>query len=184
MSSAKGLEHLRVIFFAQRKPTDCRAHSTGQFRFRRSGKKHLSVSKIDVSSTKFWIIAGVGVAGVLIIAETARRRRKGSRKNSARGKDFGAFVERFELHPAPQPSPPAARHPLSDLTFAVGDNFDVKNLISGFGNPDWKRTHEAASKTAVVVSLLLSEVQHALGGRSWMSWLLDFDHELSFNCFE
>ncbi|XP_020575564.1 outer envelope protein 64, mitochondrial [Phalaenopsis equestris] len=112
-------------------------------------------SNSSSSNTKLWVIAGLSFVGVLIIAESARRRRKGSSETSPHVKDFGAFIERFELLPAPQPPPPAARHPLSNLTFAVADNFDVKNSVSGFGNPDWKRTHEPAGKTAVVISLLL-----------------------------
>lgn len=46
---------------------------------------------------------------------------------------------------------------LIDLVFlyVLCCSFDVKNSVSGFGNPDWKRTHEPASKTAVVISLLL-----------------------------
>ncbi|CAH1433629.1 unnamed protein product [Lactuca virosa] len=35
--------------------------------------------------------------------------------------DYGDFIERFELLPFPQPPPPAAKQPLSGLTFAVSD---------------------------------------------------------------
>ncbi|KAM0936925.1 putative amidase [Dioscorea sansibarensis] len=125
--------------------------------------KHTKLGRIAApSSTRTWIVIGIGVAGVLILAEAARRRhrRRGSPRNS---KDFGAFIERFELAPDPQPPPPAARLPLSGLSFAVSDNFDVKEFVSGFGNPDWKRTHEPAKKTAVVVTSMLKNGATCVG---------------------
>jgi Asp-tRNA(Asn)/Glu-tRNA(Gln) amidotransferase A subunit family amidase len=33
--------------------------------------------------------------------------------------------------------------------------FDVKGYVPGFGNPEWKKTHEEAEKTAIVVTALL-----------------------------
>ncbi|KAH9316156.1 hypothetical protein KI387_024783, partial [Taxus chinensis] len=69
--------------------------------------------------------------------------------------DFGAFVERIQLLPPPQPAPPKAPHPLTDLVFSIKELFDVEGFISGFGNPDWRRTHEPAVGTAPVVSLLV-----------------------------
>lgn len=73
------------------------------------------LSKLNVSNPKLWVVIGVGVAGVLILAEVHRRGRLRVRE------DFGAFIERFELLPFPQPPPPAARLPLSGLTFAIND---------------------------------------------------------------
>ena len=59
---------------------------------------------------------------------------------------------------------------LSDLDFfflgvsVVGvGRFDVKGYVTGFGNPDWKRTHEAAEKTAVVVTALLKSGATCVG---------------------
>ena len=46
--------------------------------------------------------------------------------------------------------------PLSDLTFAAKDIFDVVGSVTGGGNPDWKATHEAATHTAWVVSALVA----------------------------
>ena len=46
--------------------------------------------------------------------------------------------------------------PLSDLTFAAKDIFDVVGYVTGGGNPDWKATHEAATRTAWVVSVLVA----------------------------
>jgi amidase len=46
--------------------------------------------------------------------------------------------------------------PLSDLTFAAKDIFDVVGHVTGGGNPDWQATHEAATRTAWVVSVLVA----------------------------
>ncbi|XP_076954213.1 outer envelope protein 64, mitochondrial-like [Bidens hawaiensis] len=99
--------------------------------------------QLSVSNPKVWIVIGVSVAGVLIL--TAEARLKGVPK------DYGAFMDRFQLPPPaaykqPQPQP----QPLSGLTFAINDVFDVKEYVTGFGNPDWKRTHEEAERTAVI----------------------------------
>ena len=45
--------------------------------------------------------------------------------------------------------------PLAGLTFGVKDIYDIAGRKSGFGNPDWLRTHEAAARTAPVVQRLL-----------------------------
>ncbi|KAI7750132.1 hypothetical protein M8C21_020298 [Ambrosia artemisiifolia] len=117
--------------------------------------------KNSVSNPKVWIVIGVTVAGVLILtAETRRRRLKGSRTIK---EDYGAFIERFELIPFPQSPPPAAKQLLSGLTFAMDDVFDVKEYVTGFGSPDWKRTHEEAGKTAVVVTTLLKNGATCVG---------------------
>ena len=49
----------------------------------------------------------------------------------------------------------AAGGPLSGLTFAAKDIFDVAGHVTGGGNPDWKKTHEAAIKTAWAVQVLV-----------------------------
>lgn len=82
--------------------------------------KPLKLIKANVSNPKLWIVVGIGVVGVVIMAETRRRRR---RSKAAGIKDFGAFVERFEILPFPQPPPPAARLSLAGLTFAIKDMF-------------------------------------------------------------
>ncbi|KVI01833.1 outer envelope protein 64, mitochondrial isoform X1 [Cynara cardunculus var. scolymus] len=122
---------------------------------------NLEKLKINVSNPKVLIVIGVSVAGILILtAETRRRRLKG--RHTVK-EDYGAFVERFELLPFPQLPPPAAKQLLSGLTFAINDVFDVKEYVSGFGNPDWKRTHEEAGKTAIVVTTLLKNGATCVG---------------------
>ncbi len=44
---------------------------------------------------------------------------------------------------------------LNGLIFAVKDVFDIQGVISGAGNPDWLKTHEAAESTAPALLLLL-----------------------------
>ncbi|XP_027366713.1 outer envelope protein 64, mitochondrial [Abrus precatorius] len=112
--------------------------------------KPFKLIKDNASNPKLWLLLGIGLAGVVVLAETRRRRKpKPSRDH------FGAFVDRFELLPFPQPAPPNQMQPLSALTFAIKDIFDVKGYVTGFGNPDWKRTHEEAGKTAIVITALL-----------------------------
>ncbi|KAI4296367.1 hypothetical protein L6164_036331 [Bauhinia variegata] len=121
--------------------------------------KPLRLIKDNASNPKLWLVIGIGFAGIVVLAETQRRRRRVKTEKE----DFGAFVERFQLPPYPQPPPPAAKLPLSGLTFSIQDIFDVKGYVTGFGNPDWKRTHEAAGKTAVVVTALLKNGATCVG---------------------
>ena len=44
--------------------------------------------------------------------------------------------------------------PLSGLTFAAKDIFDIAGYVTGGGNPDWKATHGPAERTAWVVKVL------------------------------
>ncbi|GMY20040.1 amidase 1-like [Fagus crenata] len=69
----------------------------------------------------------------------------------ARESDDGAFLDKFLL----QPTPSTHQLPLNALTFAVKDIFDVEGYVTGFGNPDWARTHPAATSTAPAVLALL-----------------------------
>ena len=49
----------------------------------------------------------------------------------------------------------APEGPLARLTFGVKDIYDIAGHKSGFGSPDWLRTHDAATRTAPVVRRLL-----------------------------
>ncbi|KAL6552476.1 Translocon at the outer membrane of chloroplasts 64 [Orobanche hederae] len=98
------------------------------------------------SSTNLWVLLGLGIAGILIMTKKLKRAVKG---------DFGAFIERLQLLPPPQPAPPKAPHPLTGLSFAVSDVFNIEGFVTGFGNPDWSRTHEAATHTCPVVEALV-----------------------------
>lgn len=52
---------------------------------------------------------------------------------------------------------------LSGLTFAIKDNIDVANEITGYGNPFWLETHSQAVVNAVCIDQLLSEGATCLG---------------------
>ncbi|XP_077251431.1 translocon at the outer membrane of chloroplasts 64-V [Tasmannia lanceolata] len=131
--------------------------------FKLAISKSFNLAKINVSNPKIWIVLGLGVAGILILTETNRRRRRKQNGEIEFREDFGAFIDRFELFPSPQPPPPAARHPLAGLTFAVKDIFDIKDYVTGFGNPDWESSHEPAVRTAVAVSLILKQGATCVG---------------------
>ncbi len=45
--------------------------------------------------------------------------------------------------------------PLSGLTFAAKDIFDVAGHVTGGGNPDWKATHPPAEQTAWIIQTLV-----------------------------
>ena len=57
----------------------------------------------------------------------------------------------------------AARGPLAGLAFAVKDIYDVAGQKTGFGNPDWLRTHEPATRTAPAVQMLLDAGARLVG---------------------
>uniref|UniRef100_A0A0E0P4M1 Amidase domain-containing protein n=1 Tax=Oryza rufipogon TaxID=4529 RepID=A0A0E0P4M1_ORYRU len=75
--------------------------------------------------------------------------------------DFGAFMERFVLPPPPPPS--SQQLPLHGLTFAIKDIFDIAGRVTGFGNPDWARTHAPAAATSPVVLAALAAGATSLG---------------------
>ena len=50
---------------------------------------------------------------------------------------------------------PTGQGVLSGLTCGVKDLYDFAGHVTGYGNPDWLKTHEAAPKNAAAVDLLL-----------------------------
>ena len=68
---------------------------------------------------------------------------------------------------------------LDGLRFAAKDVFDVAGHVTGFGSPDWQRTHAAALQTASVIELLRAqgavmqgktvtdELTYSLNGENW-----------------
>ncbi|KAK0600618.1 hypothetical protein LWI29_016805 [Acer saccharum] len=77
----------------------------------------------------------------------------------ARDPDYGAFMEKFVLQPEFSPH----KLPLKGLTFAVKDIFDVDGYVTGFGNPDWARTHSSATSTAPAVLAMLQGGATSIG---------------------
>ena len=57
----------------------------------------------------------------------------------------------------------ASHGPLLGLTFAVKDIYDVAAHRTGFGSPDWLRTHGPAEQTAPVVQRLLDAGADVVG---------------------
>jgi amidase len=57
----------------------------------------------------------------------------------------------------------AGSGPLAGLTLAVKDIYDVAGQKTGFGSPDWLRTHAPATRTAPVVQRLLDAGAHLVG---------------------
>lgn len=92
----------------------------------------LTLIQSNASNPKVWVVIGVTVAGIVILAETRKRRIKALREE-----DFGAFLDRFELLPFPPPPPPAAKQSLSALTFSISDAYvslslKIQNFICSF----------------------------------------------------
>jgi amidase len=57
----------------------------------------------------------------------------------------------------------AADGPLAGRTLAVKDIYDVAGQKTGFGSPDWLRTHEPAARTAPAVQALLDAGAELVG---------------------
>ena len=57
----------------------------------------------------------------------------------------------------------ALEGPLAGLAFAAKDLFDVAGVVTGYGNPDWARTHPPAVANAVCVGALLQAGAHLRG---------------------
>jgi amidase len=53
--------------------------------------------------------------------------------------------------------------PLTGLTFAAKEAFDVKGHVTSGGNPDWARTHGPAQQTARAIDQLLRAGAHCIG---------------------
>ena len=71
---------------------------------------------------------------------------------------LGAFC--VDNHVALEGAPDGA---LAGLTFAVKDVFHIAGHKTGFGHPDWLRTHPSAKTTAAVVQRLLDEGARMVG---------------------
>lgn len=100
------------------------------------------------------MLLGLGLTGALLY--TGSRLKKTS-------KDIRAFIKLLQLLPPPQPASPARPLPLAGLAFAVQDIFDVEGFVTGFGCPDWERTHEPASCTAPSVTALVQAGAKCIG---------------------
>ena len=71
---------------------------------------------------------------------------------------LGAFVPAAQPHIAG-----SSGGPLSGLTFAAKDIFDIAGFVTGCGNPDWARSHAAAERHAATVQALLDAGAELVG---------------------
>lgn len=106
------------------------------------------------SSNNLWVLLGLGLAGIYVLTRKLKQSVK---------EDFGAFIQKLQLLPPPPPAPPKAPHPLTSLTFAISDLFDIEGHVSTFGHPEWARTHEPASSTSPAVSTLVQSGATCIG---------------------
>ena len=67
-----------------------------------------------------------------------------------------AFIDRFELRGEPGA-------PLAGTTFAIKDVYDVEGHVTGAGNPDWARTHHAATRHTPLLRDFLAAGATCLG---------------------
>jgi len=74
------------------------------------------------------------------------------------GDTLGAFVRENHIE-VRGPSAGA----LAGLTFAAKDIYDVAGVRTGFGSPDWLRTHGPAARSAPAVQMLLDAGAHLIG---------------------
>ena len=72
--------------------------------------------------------------------------------------ELGAFTR--HTHVAVEGS---GKGPLAGLTFGAKDIYDVAGHKTGFGSPDWLRTHDAATSTAPIVQQLLDAGANMVG---------------------
>ncbi len=71
---------------------------------------------------------------------------------------FGAFCKHDDVAIVGKPD-----GPLSGLTFAAKDNYDVAGFTCCAGNPDWLRTHLPAAATAPAIAMLLEAGANLIG---------------------
>lgn len=71
---------------------------------------------------------------------------------------LGAFIRHDKVALEPRQT-----GPLSGLTFATKDIFDIRDHVTGCGNPTWFDTHERASRTAPIVETLLEAGARMVG---------------------
>ncbi|MEM8794432.1 MAG: amidase [Pseudomonadota bacterium] len=67
-----------------------------------------------------------------------------------------AFISTFTLAGAPS-------GPLTGKTFAAKDLYDIKDMVTGCGTPDWAATHAPAERTSPAVQMLLDAGATCLG---------------------
>jgi len=78
--------------------------------------------------------------------------------SSASRDDVGAFVPGMRVE-----RPASGSGVLDGLRCGVKDVFDIAGCPTGYGNPDWERTHDIPSVDAIAVSTLRQHGAHIVG---------------------
>lgn len=71
---------------------------------------------------------------------------------------LGAFVPESDVNMAG-----AGDGPLRGVTFAAKDIYDIAGHVTGCGNPDWARSHNAATQTSPAVQRMLDAGAYLVG---------------------
>lgn len=88
--------------------------------------------------------------GIHEVHTEVSKRNAEAEHNPPKSDKWGAFVD------ASIKLPCTGTGRLTGLAFAVKDVFDIKDVTSGAGNPDWLRTHKPAESTAPALLALLA----------------------------
>ncbi|XVE58863.1 hypothetical protein DITRI_Ditri04bG0203100 [Diplodiscus trichospermus] len=107
------------------------------------------------NAANLWVLLGLGLAGILIMTKKLKKTIKA---------DFGAFIQKLELLPPPQPAPPKAPHPLTGLNFAVSDVIHGENKhYSTPTNPAATARIPGGSSSGAAVAVAANFVDFSLG---------------------
>src|SRR5215212_3297409 len=134
-----------------RLPKTIRIATTADLQFHRSSSRDRSGSNRAV-----WAIANLGHS--LVTRRVPEEDLKMPGSWTAPNDPLGVFCR--QNHTALKGS---GTGPLAGLTFAVKDAFHIAGVRTGFGQPDWLRTHEAPRDTAAAVRMLLDAGADMLG---------------------
>lgn len=61
-------------------------------------------------------------------------------------------------------------------------SFDIEGCVTGFGHPDWEKTHEAAARTSTVVSMLVEGGATCVGKTVVDEMAFGYEPFQSFDC--
>ncbi|KAL2631719.1 hypothetical protein R1flu_016405 [Riccia fluitans] len=110
----------------------------------------------DVTPKNFLLVMGLGIGGIIILMHQK------AKHGSLLCRDYKVFTQQFILS-SPDLKSTIQPRALKNLKFAVKDTFDVESYITGFGSPEWTRTHDAATRHAVPIVVLMQAGATCIG---------------------
>ncbi|KAL3689631.1 hypothetical protein R1sor_015940 [Riccia sorocarpa] len=110
----------------------------------------------DMIPKNLLLVMGLGIGGIMILI--SRKAKHGCLLS----RDCKAFSQQFSLS-LPNPKSNEQPRALKNLKFAVKDTFDVECYITGFGCPEWTRTHDAATRHAIPIVVLMQADATCIG---------------------